>query len=359
MSYYDPFEPEVLRSPLDDKISELKELMRAEIEEETIHQLEYDKKLIEIKDTEIKKLKNQLSEMKKELADAKSDANDDITLAKMGKLLKDRINKDNIKRFIELLYDKDDSEYCENTDIELMCNYYSHKDDILAIIDFFNLPRVNNIENFRLPNDYTEEEVSIIIKNIGQTSNCNGTYYRDNLKFATSSLLKPIKSVSTFDNFMWQYFLRNPLVLNHLEEIANNLYYSKYHIFAVLDKYQELTDEQKKTLLQGLTPEMFKRKSDNKEWQEFALRNINLIEDNQIFIQLAANLDPYDIRYNRKYIGFPKHIRKTLYDKLSICELCEAIKDEKAPAEYRLEILDYVNKKMELKAEVEKEINDI
>ena len=357
MSYYDPFDPEVLRSPLDDKIAELKELMRAEIEEETIHQLEYDKKVIEVKDNEIKKLHNKVSELSKELEDAKSAANDNIILAKMGKLLKERINKNNIKRFMELLYDRDDSEFCENTDVELMCNYYSHKDDILSILDFFNLPRVNNIENFRLPNDYSEKEVALIIKNIHNTSNCNGTYYKDNLKYAISSLLKPVTSVSTFDNFMWQYFLRNPYVLNHLDKIATELCYSKYHIFAVLDKYQELTDEQKKILLRGLTPEMFKRKNDNKEWQEFALRNIHLIEDNQVFIQLAANLDPYDIRYNRKYIGFPKHIRKTLYDKLNICELCEMVKDEKATAEDRLEILDYINKKMELKAEVEKELN--
>ena len=64
MSYYDPFDPEVLRSPLDDKIAELKELMRAEIEEETIHQLEYDKKLIEIRDIEIKNLKKAIESFK-------------------------------------------------------------------------------------------------------------------------------------------------------------------------------------------------------------------------------------------------------------------------------------------------------
>ena len=238
-----------------------------------------------------------------------------------------------------------------------MCNYYSHKEDMLALMDFFGIPIVSNIENFRLPIDYNEEEVAVIIKNIGNTSNCNGTYYRNNLKFATSSLLKPIKSVGNFDNFMWQYFLKNPYVLNHLEEIGSNINHYKYYIFAQLDKYQELTDEQKKILLRGLTPEMFKRKNDNKEWQEFALRNIHLIEDNQVFIQLAANLDPYDIRYNRRYQGFPKHIRKTLYDKLNICELCEMIKDDKASAKDKLEILDYINKKMDLKAEIEEEIN--
>ena len=350
---FNPFEEGWEPNPLDTKIEELKALLRAEVDEQTIHQLEYDKKVIEVRDNKIKKLQNKVSELSKELEDAKNAANDDIILAKIGKILKEKINKDNIRNFIEFLYKRDDSEFCENVDIALMCNYYSHKDDMLALIDFFNIPRVNNIENFRLPIDYTEEEVAIIIKNIDHTSNCNGTYYENNLKFATSSLLKPIKSVGHFDNFMWQYFLRNPYVLNHLEEIANNVGYSKYFIFAQLDKYQKLTDDQKKILLKGLTPEMFNRKNDNKEWQEFALRNIHLIEDNQIFIQLAANLDPYDIRYNRKYIGFPKHIRKTLYDKLNICELCEAVKDEKAPPEYRLEILDYINKKMELKVKME------
>ena len=85
---YGYFDEDFQRTPLDDKIAELKELMRAEIEEETIHQLEYDKKLIEIKDIEIKNLKNKLSEMSKELNDAKINANDDIILAKMGKILK-------------------------------------------------------------------------------------------------------------------------------------------------------------------------------------------------------------------------------------------------------------------------------
>jgi hypothetical protein len=268
-------------------------------------------------------------------------------------VLKERINKDNLNKFVEFLFDKEDNEYSEHLDIQLMCNYYSRKEDILNLLDYFDIERVPNIENFRLPLDYTEEEIAIIIKNVYYTSNCNGTYYKDNLKYTISSLTKPIKSVSSYDNIMWQYVLQNPFVLNHLEEIASNLKYSKYSIFAHLDKYQELTDDQIKILLKGLTPEMFKRRNDNKEWQEFALRNIHLIEDNQIFIQLAANLDPYDIRYNRRYQGFPKHIRKTLYDKLNICELCEMVKDEKASANDRLEILDYINKKMELKAQSE------
>ena len=355
---FNPFKEGWEPNPLDVKIEELKDLLRAEVDEQTTHQLDYDKKLIEIKDNEIKKLKNKVSELSKELKDAKSAANDDIILAKMGKILKERIDQDNIRKFIELLYKRDDSEFHENVDVELMCNYYSHKDDILALIDFFNLPRVNNIENFRLPTDYTEEEVALIIKNIANTSNCNGTYYKDNLKFSTSSLLNPITSVRSFDNFMWQYFLRNPYVLNHLEEIADNVGYSRYFIFAQLDRYQELNDDQKKILIEGLIPEMFKRKNDNKEWQEFALRNIHLIEDNQIFIQLAANLDPYDIRYNRRYVGFPEHIRKTLYDKLTVCELCEMVKDDKATAKDKLEILDYINKKMELKAELEDTIDE-
>ena len=355
---FNPFEEGWEPNPLDTKIEELKALLRAEVDEQTTHQLEYDKKVIEVKDNEIKKLQNKVSELSKALEDAKNAANDDIILAKIGKILKENINKDNIRKFIEFLFERDDTEFCEHVCVELMCNYYSHKDDMLALIDFFNIPVVSNIENFRLPTDYTEQEVAVIIKNIGTTSNCNGTYYRDNLKFATSSLLKPIKSVGNFDNFMWQYFLRNPFVLNHLEEIGSNINHYKYYIFAQLDKYQELTDEQKKILLKGLTPEMFKRKNDNKEWQEFALRNIHLIEDNQIFIQLAANLNAYDIQYNRKYIGFPKHIRKTLYDKLNMCELCEMVKDEKASAKYRLEILDYINKKMELKAEIEDTIDE-
>lgn len=354
---FNPFEEGWEPNPLDTKIEELKALLRAEVDEQTIHQLEYDKKVIEVKDKEIKALKNKVSELSEGLKDARNAANDNIILTKISSILKQTINKDNIRKFINLLYKRDDAEFCENVDIELMCNYYSHKDDVLALIDFFDLPRVNHIENFRLPTDYTEEEVALIIKNIYHTSNYNGTYYKDNLKYATASLLKPITSVNTFDNFMWQYFLRNPFVLNHLQYIADNIGYSKYYIFAELDRYQELTDEQKKILLRGLTPEMFKRKSDHKEWQEFALRNIHLIEDNQIFIQLGANLDPYDIRYNRRYQGFPKHIRKTLYDKLNICELCEMVKDDKAAAKDRLEILDYINKKMELKAEIEEEIN--
>lgn len=355
---FNPFEEGWEPNPLDTKLEEIKALLRAEVDEQTIHQLEYDKKVIEVRDNEIKQLKNRISELSKELEDAKSTANDDIILAKLGKILKEKINKDNIRKFIEFLYDRDDSEFCEHVCVELMCNYYSHKDDMLALIDFFNIPVISNIENFRLPIDYTEEEIAIIIKNVYSTSNCNGTYYKDNLKYAISSLTKPIKSISSYDNIMWQYVLQNPFVLNHLEEIAINLNRSKYSIFAHLDKYQELTDDQIKILLKRLTPEMFKRKGDFKEWQEFAHRHIHLIEDNQIFIQLAANLDPYDIRYNRKYIGFPKHIRKTLYDKLNICELCEMVKDDKASAKYRLEILDYINKKMELKAEIEEEIND-
>lgn len=354
-SYYENEELN-LRNPIQKKIDELKDLMKAELDEQITHQLEYDKKLIEVRDTEIKKLKARVTELENKVTELNNTVMDDNTLLMIGKALKEKINKDNLDKFVEFLFDKEDNEYSEHIDIRLMCNYYSHKEDILNLLDYFDIERVPNIENFRLPIDYTEEEIGLIVKNVYHTSNCNGTYYKDNLKYAVSSLIKPIKSVSSYDNIMWQYVLQNPFVLNHLEEIASNLKYSRYSIFAHLDEYHELTDNQKKILLKGLTPEMFKRKSDFKEWQAFAYRNIHLIEDNQIFIQLAANLDPYDIRYNRKYIGFPKHIRKTLYDKLNNCELCEMVKDDNVEAIYRLEILDYITKKMELRAEVEEEL---
>ena len=352
------FENEELdfRNPVQKKIDELKDLMKAELDEETTHQLEYDKKIIEVRDAEIKRLKARVTELENSLTELKNTVMDDKALLMIGKVLKEKINKDNLNKFVEFLFDKEDNEYSEHIDIQLMCNYYSHKEGILNLLDYFDIERVPNIENFRLPIDYTEEEIAVIVKNVYCTSNCNGSYYKDNLRYTRQSLIKPVKSVSSYDNIMWQYVLQNPFVLNHLEEIASNLKYSKYSIFAHVDEYQELTDEQKKILLKGLTPEMFKRKDDFKEWQAFAYRNIHLIEDNQIFIQLAANLNPYDIRYSRKYIGFPEHIRKTLYDKLNICELCEMVKDDKAEAVYRLEILDYITKKMELRAEVEEEL---
>ena len=354
---YDSFEEGWMPNPIDTKIEEIKTLLRAEVDEETAHQLEYDKELIASRDRQIRELKSNMLDMAAELENLRETVGAEKILLKLSDILRKKINKDNIRKFVEFLFERDDTEFCEHVCVELMCNYYSHKEDILSLLAFFDIPVISNIENFRLPIDYTEEEIAVIIKNVYHTSNCNGTYYKDNLKYAISSLTKPIKSVSSYDNIMWQYVLQNPFVLNHLEEIASNLNYSKYSIFAHLDKYQELTDDQIKILLKGLTPEMFKRKGDFKEWQEFTYRHIHLIEDNQIFIQLAANLDAYDIRYNRKYVGFPEHIRKTLYDKLNICELCEMVKDEKASAKYRLEILDYINKKMELKSQLEDTIN--
>ena len=68
---FNPFEEGWEPNPLDTKIEELKALLRAEVDEQTTHQLEYDKKLIEVRDNEIKTLKNKVSELSKELEDAK------------------------------------------------------------------------------------------------------------------------------------------------------------------------------------------------------------------------------------------------------------------------------------------------
>ena len=111
---FNPFEEGWEPNPIDTKLEELKALLRAEIDEQTIHQLEYDKKVIEVRDNEIKKLKNRISELSKELEDAKSAANDDIISAKLGKILKEKINKDNIRKFMEFLFERDDSEFCEH-----------------------------------------------------------------------------------------------------------------------------------------------------------------------------------------------------------------------------------------------------
>jgi D-mannonate dehydratase len=117
---------------------------------------------------------------------------------------------------------------------------------------------------------------------------CNSCTYADNLRFWHPHALDDVYNVCynclTYTEIPWQFLLRNPNLLNkkYLKKIGKMAYEEPYvsgwrYLFAI-DKYQDLTDEQLKTIIKEIDGAEANISKENSV-SEFLLRHLDLIED--------------------------------------------------------------------------------
>ena len=81
--------------------------------------------------------------------------------------IKDAENKDQkIYEFLNLVFTKDYNEDVCNTPLWIgaMTQFYSNKEKVIEVLKLFDVKLPDNIENFRLPIDWNEEEMDIFFR---------------------------------------------------------------------------------------------------------------------------------------------------------------------------------------------------
>lgn len=228
--------------------------------------------------------REKINTLEKELSEQTKSLN--ITLAK-DDFIKDalkNLNKDTVDDFIRIIYDTDFNEQVYSNDcpiwFKLIINYYSIKDKIISLLKSCDINIPDKAYNFRLPLDWTEEELDVFFDTMRNHYVCNSQIYSENIGYWYRESLwdNPIKNCNhNYSEIPWQFILRNKLlnsgkyikkIVDAINSGGNGRYFSK-----ILD-YQKLNKNNIKYLVNNIkypekyNDDLFKLLSDNIEFIE-------------------------------------------------------------------------------------------
>lgn len=246
--------------------------------------------------------------------------NDSDTVLKMLKYLKNSPNDEKVYILFNLMFEKDFDENVTEVPLWLgiLTQYYSHKEGAIEFLKLLGVDLPNNVENFRLPIDWTEEELDIFFDTMSNHANCNNCAYEANLGFWGRSSLLPVneqcRKITHYSEIPWQYVLRNPLLKKekYLKQIGSHMLdaYSNWSKFSMIDKYLTLEPQELKIILDNIRYQLL---TTNKgDALNFICRHLNLIE-NEHFLNQIYNLchGSYDFTYKYKVLDMPfKYVKK-------------------------------------------------
>ena len=277
--------------------------------------------------------------------------NDSGTVLKMLKYLKNSLDDEKVYSLFELMFEKDFEENLYEVPLWLgvLTQYYSHKDDAIEFLKILGIDLPNGVEKFRLPIDWTEQELDIFFDTMYNHVNCNCCVYEGNLRFWGKNSLVSVKDqckTTHYDEIPWQYVLRNPLLKKekYLEQIGKHMistFPSDYNWskFSKIDEYLELEPKELKVIFNNLNYQLWANK--NKDITKFILRHIDLI-DNKNFLNKVYDFchNSYDFKYTNKILDMPfEYIKKwCLANEDCVIDLLKN-KDTKFTREQREELL--------------------
>lgn len=223
--------------------------------------------------------------------------------------------------FLDLIFQKDYKENVYETPLWIgaMTQYYSNKEKVIEILKMFDVKLPDNIENFRLPIDWNEEELDMFFDTVNNHVNFNGCTFECNLKFWAGKSLQDVKTQcykSGYSEIPWQYVLRNPILKKkkYLEKIGQNAYTPfRWDNFYKIDKYLDLSEEEIKIILSNIDYTKLKKKGCV---EEFVLRHLKHI-DNDESLKYVYSLfyNSYAFIYQKKILDMPyKYILQWAHD---------------------------------------------
>ena len=246
--------------------------------------------------------------------------------------LKNKIQKvvgkekaDIVYKFLDSLFETDFNENTYEVPVVLACavKYYNNREAVIELLKALDFKVPKDMDKFRMPHEWTEEELDVFFDNMDNHVNCNGCVFRDNLKFWSDKALKDPKVVctETFSEVPWQFLLRNPLLKKekYLTQIGKMFCTKEYRSshwleFAHITEYQELTDDELKLIINNINYEYYYNKDSG--LKNFLLKNINLIED-EVFLAKVYNynFNCYDFKYNNTILKMPyKFVKQYVKD---------------------------------------------
>lgn len=240
--------------------------------------------------------------------------NDSGTVLKMLKYLKNSLDDEKVYSLFELMFEKDFEENSYEVPLWLgiLTQYYSHKDEAIEFLRLLDVKLPDKIENFRLPIDWTEQELDIFFDTMHNHVNCNGCVYASNLKFWGKHSLMSVEDQckkTYYDEIPWQYVLRNPLLKKekYLEQIGKHMISipsSNWSKFSKIDEYLELEPKELKVIFDNIDYQLWANK--DKDITNFILRHIDLI-DNKNFLNKVYDFchNSYDFIFKYKILDMP------------------------------------------------------
>lgn len=313
--YYDYenyYEPSVMDDLLGEFQQKCKEILLDDINS-TIGSIKHENEYLK---NENDKLKTALTQAEKSLRESKRDAEKFTLMETLTIGIKNTIDnaddKDSkIYNFLELVFAKDYKENVYDTPLWIgaMTQFYSNKEKVIDVLKLFNVKLPDNIENFRLPIDWNEEELDMFFDTINNHVNCNGCTFEGNLKFWGRKSLDDVKTQcykNGYSEIPWQYVLRNHLLKKekYLEKIGKNAFVPwRWNNFYKIDKYLDLSEEEIKIILNNIDYTKMKNKGDV---EGFVLRNLKLVEDDEFLKKIySVFYNSYDFRYQKKILDMP------------------------------------------------------
>lgn len=246
--------------------------------------------------------------------------NDSGTVLKMLKYLKNSLDDEKVYSLFDLMFEKDFEENLYEVPLWLgiLTQYYSHKDEAIEFLRLLDVKLPDKIENFRLPIDWTEQELDVFFDTMHNHVNCNCCVYEGNLRFWGKHSLMSVEDqckTTYYDEIPWQYVLRNPLLKKekYLERIGKHMISipsSNWSKFSKIDEYLELEPKELKVIFDNIDYQLWANK--DKDITNFILRHIDLI-DNKNFLNKVYDFchNSYDFTCKYKILDMPfKYVKK-------------------------------------------------
>lgn len=219
-------------------------------------------------------------------------------------------DNDRIYKFLDCIFDQDyiESTYDTPLWIGALTLYYSHKEEVLQLLKIIDVRLPHNVENFRLPIDWTEEEMDIFFDTMRNHYVCNSCIYKDNLRFWCGNALKSVESQckTNYSEIPWQYVLRNPMLKKekYLVQIGKHLTDKGSHwdYFGEIDQYLDLSDDELKIILENMDFVLLEKKT---HALNFAIRNLKLITNKNSLDKMYEIFDPYFLRHDKTLFDMP------------------------------------------------------
>lgn len=296
------------------------EMLETEVQERTQqlqNQNDVLKKRVKEQEVEISHLRGTSKTRERVLDNA-------ITMTMMIDTFKERYNaapkgtKDElVYTFLRCFYEPDFEESTYDCPLWLgaVTNFYSNRDVVIQFLRALEVKLPDNVESFRLPHEWTEEELDEVFNTMPKHIVCNSCTYGDNLRFWAPNALYPVQKLCNcgmYTEIPWQFLLRNPLLLQekYLSKIGKMAFdqssVNGWRYLSNIDKYLALTEEHLKLILDNLNPYALIEKDKFKSVNEFLLRHLSLITNKCLLDSIYKEYkDTYDFRYGAKVLQMP------------------------------------------------------
>lgn len=222
----------------------------------------------------------------------------------------DNLERDRaVYEFLDVFFTKDFTENTYDCPLWLGCvvQYYSNRDTVVKVLRMLDIAVPTNIDSFRLPHDWTTDELDIFFDTMNKHYVCNGCIYEDNLRFWKPNALDSVYDVcynnGSYTQIPWQFLLRNPNLLNEkylkrIGKMAFENYNRHWSYFFKIQQYQELTPEQIKLIITNMNEDHIVNSKSFQSVNEFLMGNAEHIPEGPLLESFYKCFnDSYGFKY--------------------------------------------------------------